>query len=65
MAKMAALCCRCHLLQLSAAYRHMTMHMLRDAMLPFAEKAGNGRPKNEPLWQPKIVYPITQSSLCK
>ena len=57
MAKMAALWCRCRLLQLSAGHRHMLMRMCRDAMLPFAEKASDERPENEPLWQPKIVYP--------
>ena len=30
-----------------------------DATLPFAEKAGDERPENDPLWQPKIVYPAT------
>ena len=54
--EMAALWHRCRLLQLSAAW-HMPMRMRRDAMLPFAEKAGDERPENEPLWQPKIVYP--------
>ena len=28
-------------------------------MLPFVEKAGDDRPENEPLWQPKTVYPTT------
>ena len=38
----------------------MQMRMHRDAMLPFAEKAGNERHENDPLWQPKIVYPTTR-----
>ena len=41
----------------ASAHRHMPMRMRRDAMLPFAEKVGDERPENEPLWQPKIVYP--------
>ena len=37
----------------------MPMRMRKDAMLAFAEKAGDERPENDPLWQPKIVYPTT------
>ena len=33
--------------------------MRGDAMLPFAEKANDKRPENDPPWQPKIVYLTT------
>ena len=42
---------------LAHAHRHIPMRMHGNAMLLFAEKAGDERPENEPLWQPKIVYP--------
>ena len=35
------------------------MHMRKDAMLPFVEKAGNEKTENKPLWQGRIVYPTT------
>ena len=44
---------------LAHVHWHMLMCMHGDAMLPFAEKASNERPVNDPLWQPRIVYPTT------
>ena len=35
------------------------MHAANAHTLPFAEKVGDGRHKNRPIWQPKIIYPTT------